>query len=166
MAAPITDIPERTPVMLRPTKKFVVAGGLVAGMMASGIAWAAWTADGTGSGYAGATTAEALTTSPATASADLYPGSTGDVTVTINNPNDYAVNVTSITGNGTITDDKAACTVTGVTFATQTGTWNVAANASSTVTLADAASMSNASDTGCQGAVFTIPVALSGASAA
>ena len=150
--------------MLRPRKIFV-AGGVAAGLLASGVAFAAWTADGTGTGSAGATTAEALTTSVATASAELYPGGTGDVKVTINNPNDYAVNVTSISGNGTITDDKAACTVTGVTFANQTGTWNVAANGSSTVTLADAASMSNASDDGCQGAVFTIPVTLAGASA-
>ena len=151
--------------MLRPRKKLFVAGTAVAGLLASGVAWAAWTADGTGNGYAGATTAEELTTSVATASADLYPGGTGDVKVTINNPNDYAVNVTSISGNGTITDDKAACTVTGVTFANQTGTWNVLANSSSTVTLTGAASMSNASDDGCQGAVFTIPVTLAGASA-
>jgi hypothetical protein len=151
--------------MLRPRKKIFVAGTAVAGLLCSGVAWAAWTADGTGNGYAGATTAEALTTSVATATADLYPGGTGDVKVTINNSNDYAVNVTSIAGNGTITDDKAACTITGVTFANQTGTWNVAANGSSTVTLADAASMSNASDDGCQGAVFTIPVTLTGASA-
>src|SRR5829696_500353 len=95
--------------MLRPTKKFVVAGGVVAGMLASGVAWAAWTADGTGSGYAKATTAEALTTSDASAStvAQLYPGGTGDVKVTINNSNDYPVNVTSITGNGAITADAA-----------------------------------------------------------
>ena len=153
--------------MLRPTKKIVVASGLVAGMMASGVAWAAWTADGTGNGYAKATTAEVLTTSDASASttAQLYPGGSGDVKVTINNTNDYAVNVTSITGNGAITADKAGCTVTGVSFANQTGTWNVAANGSSTVTLTGAASMSNASDNACQGAVFTIPVALSGASA-
>ncbi len=151
--------------MLRPTKKLVVAGGLVAGMLASGVAWAAWTADGTGNGYAGATTAEELTTSVVTAPADLYPGGTGDVKVTINNPNDYAVDVTSIAGDGAITADLAGCTTTGVTFTDQTGTWNVAANGSSTVTLTGAASMSNASDNACQGAVFTIPVALSGASA-
>ena len=65
--------------MLRPTKKFVVAGGLVAGMLASGVAWAAWTADGSGNGYAAATTAEVLTTGTATASAELYPGGNGEV---------------------------------------------------------------------------------------
>jgi hypothetical protein len=152
--------------MLRPRKKIFVAGTAVAGLLASGVAWAAWTADGTGTGSAGATTAEALTTSVATASADLYPGGTGDVKVTINNSNDYAVNVTSISnGTGGITADKAGCTVTGVTFSGKTGTWNVAANSSSTVTLAGTASMTNASDNACQGAVFTIPVTLAGASA-
>ena len=152
--------------MLRPTKKFVVAGGLVAGMLASGVAWAAWTADGSGNGYAAATTAEALTTGTATASAELYPGGNGDVVVKINNSNDYPVTVTSIAnGTGSITADKAGCTVTGVTFANQTGlTVAVPANGSTTTTLTDAASMSNASDNACQGAVFTIPVALTGAS--
>ena len=155
--------------MLRPRKKLVVAGGLVAGLLASGVAWAAWTASGTGNGYAKATTAQALTTSDASASttAQLYPGGSGDVKVTINNPNPYAVDVTSINGSGAITADAghSGCTTTGVSFTNQTGTWNVAAASSSTVTLTGAASMSNASDNACQGAVFTIPVTLAGASA-
>src|SRR5215217_5123727 len=106
--------------MLRPKKKLVVAGGVVAGLMASGVAWAAWTANGTGNGYAKATSAQVLTTSDASAStaAQLYPGASGDVKVTINNPNPYPVTVTSISGNGAITADAShsACTTTGVTF--------------------------------------------------
>ena len=154
--------------MLRPTKKFVVAGGLVAGLMATGVAWAAWTADGTGNGYAKATTAEVLTTDDvsATTVAQLYPGGTGDVKLTINNTNDYPVRVTSIVGDGTIAADSghAGCTTTGVSFTDQTGTWDVAANSETAITLTGAASMSNASLNACQGATFTIPVALSGAS--
>jgi hypothetical protein len=137
------------------------------------VAWAAWTANGTGNGYAKATTAQALTTSDASASttAQLYPGGSGDVKVTINNPNAYPVTVTSISnGSGSITADSAhataGCSTTGVTFANQTGSWSVAANGSSTVTLTGAASMSNASDNACQGATFTIPVSLTGASSA
>jgi hypothetical protein len=152
--------------MLRPRKKLFVAGGLVAGMMASGIAWAAWTAEGTGNGYAKATTAQALTTDDvsATTVGQLYPGGSGDVKLTINNPNPYPVTVTSISGAGAITADTAGCTVTGVTFTDTTGTWDVAANDETSVTLTGAASMSNDSDNACQGAVFTIPVSLSGAS--
>jgi hypothetical protein len=154
--------------MLRPRKKFIVAGGVVAGLMASGVAWAAWTADGTGAGYAEATTAVALTTDDvsATTVGQLYPGGSGDVKLTINNPNPYPVRVTSISGNGTITADAghSGCTTTGVSFADQTGTWDVAANDETSVTLSGAASMSNASLNACQGATFTIPVSLSGAS--
>ena len=153
--------------MLRPRKKLFVAGGLVAGMMASGIAWAAWTAEGTGSGYAKATEAQDLTTSAVAATADLFPGATGDVKITINNPNPYPVEVTSISnGIGGITSDDTGCTAAnnGVTFTDQTGTWAVGANGSQTFTLADAVDMDNSSVDACQGATFTIPVALSGAS--
>src|SRR5829696_8606297 len=153
--------------MLRPPKKFVVAGGLVAGMLASGVAWAAWTADGTGNGYAKATTAQQLVLSDASASttAQLYPGGSGDVQVTIQNPHPYAVNVTGISDTGAITANNAGCTVTGVSFTDWTGSENFTAGQTRTLTLTAAASMSNASDNACQGAVFTIPVAVSGASA-
>jgi hypothetical protein len=52
-----------------------------------------------------------------------------------------------------------------VTFSDQTGlALDVAAGATTTLTLANAISMSNASDNSCQGAVFTIPVNVTGAS--
>jgi hypothetical protein len=75
--------------------------------------------------------------------------------------------VTDVTGSGTITANGGigTCTTTGVTFADQTGqTIDIAANGSQSVTFNNAASMSNASDNGCQGATFTIPVSLSGTS--
>ena len=148
----------------------ITAGAFVVGvMLAAGVAFAAWTATGSGNGYAKATTAQALTTVDASGSttAQLYPGGTGDVKLTIHNPNPYAVRVTSVTGAGSITSDKgAACDAsTGVSFANQTGlTLDVAAASNGTFTLTGAASMSNSSDNSCQGAVFTIPVSLLGAS--
>jgi hypothetical protein len=52
-----------------------------------------------------------------------------------------------------------------VTFTDQTGlALDVAAGATSTFTLSGAVSMSNASDNTCQGAIFTIPVDVTGAS--
>jgi hypothetical protein len=72
-----------------------------------------------------------------------------------------------VTGSGTVTSDKgAACdAATGVSFTNQTGlTLDVPASGAASFTLAGAAAMSNASDNSCQGAVFTIPVTLSGAS--
>jgi hypothetical protein len=70
-----------------------------------------------------------------------------------------------VSGNGTITSDKgAACNAsTGVTFTDTTGLSNsVAASASTTITLSGKAAMSSASDNSCQGAVFTIPITLTG----
>lgn len=151
-----------------PKKKLVVATGVVAGMLTAGVAWAAWTANGTGSGYAKASQAQAVTTADASSStaAELYPGASGDVKITVVNPNAFPVRVTNVDGDGAITSDKgAACDAsTGVTFDDQTGTYDVAADTSSTFTLPGAAHMSNASDNSCQGAVFTIPVSLVAAS--
>jgi hypothetical protein len=153
------------------TKQRVVGGAvtlLVLGVV--GLVYAAWTASGTGSGYAKAQQAQALTTVDvsATTPATLYPGATGNVLIRISNPNPYPVEVTDVTGNGAITPDAghaAGCTTTGVTFTDQTGlAIDVPANGETETTLNNAASMSNASSNGCQGATFTIPVTLTGAS--
>ena len=148
----------------------ITAGSLLFGIIAvTAVAYAAWTASGSGQGYAKAGTAQLLTTVDvsATTPATLYPSGTGNVLLRINNPNPYPVRVTTVNGNGTITSDKGgACdAATGVTFTNQSGlTLDVPASSAATFTLTGAVAMSNASDNTCQGAVFTIPVSLSGAS--
>lgn len=156
--------------MISATKRRVITGGvalLVLGVV--GFVYAAWTTNGSGSGYAKAKTAQALSTVDVSASttATLYPGGNGDVLLKISNPNEFPVRVTAVSGNGTITADAGhpGCATTGVTFTDQTGqTLDVPASSSAEFTLTNAAHMSNASDNGCQGATFTIPVSLSGAS--
>jgi len=146
--------------------------GATATLLVLGIAalvYAAWTATGGGSGYAKAGNAQALTTTDVSASttASLYPGADGNVLIKINNPNPYPVRVTAVSGNGTITASggSGTCTTTGVTFTDQSSlTLDVAASTATQFTLTGAAHMSNSSDNGCQGAVFTIPVSLTGAS--
>jgi hypothetical protein len=150
-------------------RKIIVVVAAAILVVAAGVAYAAWTASGSGSGYAKAGTAQALDSVDvsATTSATLYPGATGDLQLRIDNPNPYPVRVTTVTGSGAITSDKgAACNAsTGVTFADQSGlTLDVPASSASTFTLSGSVSMSNASDNSCQGAVFTVPVTLSGAS--
>ena len=150
-------------------RKSAVFASIVGGSLVAGVAFAAWTADGTGNGYAQAKSAQAVTTASAAADtvADLYPGASGDVKIKIANPNDYAVRVTAISGGGTITSSSAACNTGGhgVTFADQTGTWDVPAHSAGTLfTLDDAVSMTNASDPACSGASFTVPVSITAAS--
>jgi len=151
------------------SKKLTVGMLFAGAMLAGSIAFAAWTATGSGSGYAKATSAQALTTVDVSASttATLYPGATGNVLLRINNPNPYPVTVTGVAGSGVIVSNAgAACdAATGVTYTDQTGlTLNVPASGAATFTLTGSVQMANSSHTSCQGAIFTIPVTLSGAS--
>ena len=153
-----------------PRKLFFVLAA-VAALVVTGILLAAWSTSGSGTGYAKAGTASALTLNDASASttADLYPGASGTVKLSVTNPNSFPVRITAVSKQaaGAITSDKgAACNAsTGVTFTNQSGlTLDLAANTTSTFTLANAVSMSNASDNSCQGAAFTIPVDVTAAS--
>jgi len=158
-------------ITIRLSRKLFFVVVAIAALVVSGVLYAAWSTTGSGNGYAKAGTASALTIGDASASttADLYPGGTGSVKLKVTNPNPFAVRITAVTKQtgGTITSDKgAACNAsTGVTFTDQTGlALDVAANATSTFTLSGAVSMTNASDNTCQGAIFTIPVDVTGAS--
>lgn len=159
--------------------KLITAAGSLAAMAATALVLAAWTTNGSGSGYAKAGSSSPLSTVDVSASttATLYPGKTGDVEIKISNPNGFAVQVTSVSLNGTnadITPDAghSGCTTSGVSFSDQTGlSINVpakvgAVNGATQATLTNAASMSNASLNACQGATFTIPVTISGSSTA
>lgn len=157
-------------------KRLGVIGGALAVFTVGGVVLASWLVPGNGQGSSKATTAEALTTSDvaATTTAQLYPGGSGDVKVKIDNPNPFAVTVTKVESNGAVSSDKAACTdvggdaskATGVSLATQNlNSGNVVpANGAATLTLSDAASMTNDSVNACQGAAFTIPVTFTASS--
>jgi hypothetical protein len=153
--------------MKRKIGRKVTIGSLLVGVaMASTVAFAAWTAGGTGDGYAQAKTAVNLTTSAATLSATLYPGGTGDAYVNITNPNPYPVKVTTVAANGAITA-SGTCTASSVTFtAPGAGTlaWVIAAGATTQFTMSNSVAMASSAPDTCQGATFTIPVTLSGTS--
>jgi len=156
------------------SKRAIVASLFLGIALVASVAFALWTAGGSGSGYTKAETAQLLTTVDVSASttAQLHPGGTSDVILRISNPNNYAVTVTNINGNGAITSGNATCdnasgpyTGNGVSFTNATGTWAVSANSTTDVTLTGAAAMSNTATTSndsCQGKVFTIPVSLVG----
>lgn len=158
-------------VTIKLPRKLVFVLAAIVVLVLSSIVFAAWSTSGSGNGYAKAGTASALVIGDASASttADLYPGATGAVKLAVTNNNSFPVRITAVSKQaaGSITSDKgAACNAaTGVTFTNQTGlTLDVGANASATFTLPGAVSMTNASDNTCQGAVFTIPVDVTGIS--
>ncbi|MET8848965.1 hypothetical protein [Amycolatopsis sp. NPDC004625] len=154
--------------MKNPTlRRVLVVTTVVGATLGGGIAVAAWTSSGSGTAGAKAGTAAAPTATALLASAFtsglLYPGGpAGDAKIVVNNPNPYPVKVTSIVANGTPTGSggTGTCTTTGVAWVAQSpATGNsVPANGNTTLTLSGAVTLSAASDDGCQGALFAIPV--------
>jgi hypothetical protein len=146
-------------------RKLTLLGAVMALFLLGSVVFAAWLVTGNGNGAAQATSAANLVVTPGTTTADLYPGATGAVKVNVNNPNAFAVTITSIAANGAVTTAAPGCTTTGVTFTAPTTTGQViAAGATANLTLAGAAAMSNASLNACQGATFNVPVTVSASS--
>jgi len=153
----------------RPLRTAVAVGILAVTVLGAGVgaAFGYWRSSAQGSGTATAgtllpVTVTALVGGDAPTSV-LLPGSSADVILRVNNPNSYSVTLRTVTGNGAITADAghSACTTTGVTFTNQTNlSVTIGASGTTLVHLAGAASMSNASSSGCQGATFSVPVAI------
>lgn len=147
-------------------KRVLTVVAALAVFLGAGVAFAAWTTNGTGSGYAKARTAQALTTSSIAAVEGLYPGGAGNVKLSINNPNPYTVSLSAINGTGSgITSGNSTCDASNsVSFTNQNSGWNLLPG-DNEITLTNAALMSTGSVDACQGLTFTIPVNLVGQSA-
>jgi hypothetical protein len=97
---------------MRHSKKLTAGLGVVTtGILATGIAFAAWTSQGTGTGSAASgTSADSTITAVAPVAADnLYPGAVKSTKVTINNPNPYPIEVTQIAGGYSRSVGSPAC---------------------------------------------------------
>jgi hypothetical protein len=151
--------------MKRRVQRAVVASiAIVISLGGVNAAAAYFTAGGTGSGTASTgTLSVSVSATTGTPTTPLIPGGTGDVTLKVTNPNNVVVTLTTVTGNGAITADGGhpGCSPTGVTFTNQTPNLTVPANATDfAVSLSGAAAMSTSSANGCQGATFSVPVAI------
>lgn len=149
----------------------IALAALAAVLAAAGIAVAAWLFSGTGRSGVTAGTALAPTTTTVAGSAVtsglLSPGTTGTAVVTLTNPNPYRVRVTSIAPAGTATASggTGTCATTGVTFTAQfPSAVTLAKGANTTLALPGAVAMSTASESGCQGATFGVPVTVAAVS--
>ncbi|MDX6287170.1 MAG: hypothetical protein QOG53_2655 [Frankiales bacterium] len=150
-------------------KRNIVTGAAIAGaaVLAAGIAYAAWSSSGTGSGRASSGSAVVVTVSASTGPADLYPGFTaGDVSFTLTNTNPYAVTFTSMTTPGTaVSSDPTACPNVNVTAVAKAGlSLVVEANSTSEpLSITDVVGMATDAPDGCQAKTFDIGLTLTGA---
>jgi hypothetical protein len=151
----------------------ILAGTTLLVVLSTTVALALWSAQGTGSGRAEATTAVTATVTPvdctpSPACANLYPGFTGgDLYFTITNANPYDVTFTDMTA-GAITVDAAhaaSCPATSVTVDSPVTGLSLVAPASSTtaqLSISNVVTMIAAAPDGCQGASFDIVLTLTG----
>jgi hypothetical protein len=150
-------------------KRVLLPVSLVAALVVSAAAFAAWTATGSGTGTATAASAQALTIASSDVTG-LFPTGSVDLPVTITNPNPYAVLVTDVyqTAGQSIATTATGCDASAVSFNAASGqnlNLRVAGNGGTAqVTLHGAVSMSNAALDACQGAQFSVPLSLTGAS--
>jgi hypothetical protein len=135
--------------------------------LGGGIAFAAWTATGAGTGRAAATNAGLVTVNVASGVPDLYPGATdGDLYFNLDNPNPYPVTFTAMVpgSGGVVSSNEESCPATNVSLApTSSITVAVGAEATTATSIADVVSMDEGAPDGCQGVTFDFSVVLSGA---
>jgi hypothetical protein len=155
-------------VLSKPAVRGLVPLAVVAFLvlLGAGTATAFWAASGAGSGAAGTGTGRALTLSPATPTAQLYPGGQASVVLTAANPNVASVHIASLgldttqgTGGFAVDASHAGCVLTALSFATQTNSgagWTVPASGSLPITLTGSLSMTSTAANACQGATFTV----------
>ncbi len=134
------------------------------GLLGLGVAFAAWTSTGEGTGTAEAAQAKPLAVH-VTNVTGLYPTGSVDVPFTVSNPNPYNVTLSSVTLKSVAVDaahsDCATSVVTGADLPVNlVATKNGGTTASQSFTV----SMSNAATDACQGATFTLTLKASGLS--
>jgi hypothetical protein len=150
--------------MRRKRKLLVITMSVASAVTIAGAALAHWTSIGSGAGTAVSTSAVNSVIAAGTNAADLYPGAVMSVTVTINNPNPYAVVVNSISAGssgaltsptcsaGAVISDARPTDPTGLSQSE--GAKTVAAGGSATYTLITR--MLATADNGCQARTFAL----------
>ncbi|MEV6597218.1 hypothetical protein AB0M36_10190 [Actinoplanes sp. NPDC051346] len=169
---PVTLPPPRRRGLDQRTRGILVAAAVAAAIVNASAMWAYWKITGSGSASAGAGAyVEMGLRGRSSLDVPLTPGGTGDLTVTVSNDNDFAIRVTSVaagTGN-VIADDEHrenGCDRHGVTFARPelAVRWEVARNDVAVFTVPGGLRMAADADPTCLGAVFTVPVRVTGES--
>ncbi len=140
----------------------------------AGTANAFWNTAGSGTSSAATGTTLAVTLSPGTPNASLYPGGQANVVLTVSNPNPSAVLIGSLaldasrgTGGFAVDAGHFGCNVASLSLSTQTNSgagWTVpakvgAVNGTLQITLTNALAMGVDAASVCQGASSTVYLA-------
>jgi hypothetical protein len=152
-------------------RTIAVVVAVVLTLAATSTALAYWTTSGGGGGSGATGSAQAITLSPGTPTAGLYPGGQSDVALTVDNPNPISVKIGSLslaTGQGSagygVDSGHSSCSTGALSFTAQSnggGGWSVPPKVGSTdgalsIDLANALAMSTSAASACQGATFTV----------
>ncbi len=136
-----------------------------------GIAYAYWTKSGTGAGTGQNGTIVAISLSPGTPTAALYPGGSTSVVLTATNTNTSPVRIGALqldTARGTngfaVDAGHSGCSVAALSYTTQNNGgsgWTIparvgAVNGTLAITLTSSLAMSTSAANACQGATFTV----------
>lgn len=151
---------------IRVSRKFVISAVAVFAGLTVGIAAAMWSSNGTGSGGSQARTAQTVTVTAATGTADLYPGfADGDVYFSLTNTNPYPISFTAADAGTITSSNPTGCPASLLTVDDVTSGLDlqVAANdTSSTLNVADVVTLDASAPDACQGVSFTIALTLTG----
>lgn len=142
-----------------------VAAWTTALLLPAGVGLAVWSASGSGPGSAEARTAQALVVTAGTPVADLYPGATGSVHLSVANPNPYPVTITggSVTAVTGVTGAAGTCSPSDFSVGSGTvASTGVPASGSANVTVTGALTMRTTAGDGCQGATVAVTATVTG----
>jgi len=152
------------------TRSILTAAAVAAVLVNAGAVWAYWhiTGSETGREHAGAVV-EMNLRGRSNLNKPLTPGSTGDLTVTVTNDNNFPIRITSVSpGAGNVVADdehrEHGCVDHGVVVRSQSVAvkWKVERNDVRAFTVPDGLAMAETSGPACAGAVFTVPVLVNG----
>jgi hypothetical protein len=149
----------------------IVAAAITLIVGGGGVAYAYWTAGGSGSALGTTGTTAPITLSSSTPTGGLAPGSTATVSLLATNSNAASVHVSSLTldttqGTGGYSVDAAhsGCSVSALSFTAQTNGgsgWDVpgkvgSVNGTLSISLPGSLAMATSAANACQGATFTV----------
>jgi hypothetical protein len=146
------------------TRRVAITAVAIAGLGATGVAFASWASTGTGSGTGAAATSTPFVVQQTGTATGLYPTGKASVPFTVKNVNAYPVTLSTAKASDFRVDSAhSGCNVSSLSAADLTLSDAIAAGGTS-ATRQLVVSMDNSAVDACQGATFTFDIKIVGAS--